>query len=334
MRARSRAPISLVHVLPMVVALGCATFPERLEYRTVRSPALRNTWSSYGVFLPPEMGEEDLPLAIFLHGGGDGPDCLDRHGIAARLDAGMRAGTIPRAIIVVPEGHLGFWANWYDGTRNYEDWVIDEVMPAVARRFHTRPCPEGCHLLGVSMGAEGAIRIVLHRPGTFSTVAAISGPAMDTERRLGFMRDPLINMLIPTHHVFGPIEPRSRVERDDPYLRWQSPEDLGGMRLFLAWGTRDRDLVREGGEALHAHLEGRGIPHVHQVFEGEHAWTSWAPVIEEALRTNLGAVAPLTVAPSHAVGSSVPVGSAVPAPLPPRAPPTVPPPPTAPPPPR
>ncbi len=268
---------------------GCASFPRRLEYARLHSDALRDVWAEYATYLPPDFAPgEHLPLVIFLHGGGDGPDCLDRHGIAARLDEGMRDGSIPRAVIVVPQGDLSFWANWYDGSRRYEDWVLDEVVPAVARRHETRACPEGCHLMGVSMGAEGALRMALHRPAMFASVTAISGPSLDTDRRIAFMNDPLINVLIPTHHVFGPTAPRSRIERDDPFLRWRAPADLGATRLYLAWGSRDRDIVRDGSIALHRHLEERAIPHAHREFDGEHGWSSWAPVIDDALRVQLG----------------------------------------------
>jgi S-formylglutathione hydrolase FrmB len=148
--------------------------------------------------------------------------------------------------------------------------------------------------MGVSMGAEGALRIALHRPGTFASVASISGPTMDTDRRIAFMNDPLVSAIIPTHHVFGPVQPRARIEADDPFVLWQSPEDLGGLRVFLAWGTRDRGEIQAGGEALVQHLTERAIPHEHRVFEGDHGWVSWAPVIEEALRIQVptGVLAP------------------------------------------
>jgi enterochelin esterase-like enzyme len=268
-----------------MLALGCASFPRRLEYRTVRSSAMRDAYLEHAVFAP--AGAEGLPLVVFLHGGGDGPDCLDRHGISARLEAAMEAGTLPRAVVVVPDGDLGFWANWYDGSRRYEDWVVDEIMPAMARRYRTAPCPEGCHIMGVSMGAEGALRIAMHRPGTFASVSSISAPVMDTDRRIAFMQDPLINAIVRTQHVFGPISPRSRIESDDPFVQWRTAEALGETRLFLAWGTRDRDGIREGGHALTTHLAEHGVPHEVSVYEGDHGWASWAPVIEDALRRAL-----------------------------------------------
>lgn len=250
---------------------------------------MRGAWMEYAVVVPDDFSDtETLPLVFFLHGGGDGADCLDRAGLATALSAAMTSGDLPRAVIVVPQGDLGFWTNWYDGSRRYEDWVLDDLRPYVERRYHTLACPDGCHVMGVSMGAEGAVRFAIHRPELFATVTSISGPALDTDRRIAFVEDRLLQAIIPTLHIFGPTEPRRRVEADDPYLRWASPGALGTTRLFLAWGSLDRDEVRTGAEAFHAHLESHGVPHTALVFEGNHAWSSWGPVIFEALRTQVG----------------------------------------------
>jgi enterochelin esterase-like enzyme len=267
---------------------GCASFPRVMAYERVRSPAMRDVWMEVAILTPDDLRpNEALPIVVFLHGGGDGPDSLDRSGIAGDLVRGWSDGTVPRAVIVAPEGDLGFWANWYDGSRRYEDYVVDEVLPRVARRFHTAPCPEGCHVMGVSMGAEGALRFALHRRGTWASVTAISGPSYDTQRRLEFLRDPLINIIIPTWHVFGPPEPLSRVRADDPWVQWQSDEDVGAA-LHLTWGTEDRDFVREGSERFHEHLEARGVTHTAEPFAGGHNWVSWRPVIVAVIRRALG----------------------------------------------
>jgi enterochelin esterase-like enzyme len=286
---------ALVLVLLVLAAAGCDTFPRRLAYATVPSPSMRGVWMQYALFAPDDLREDEhLPLVVFLHGGGDGPDCLDRSGLGLAIDEAMRAGEIPRAVVVVPEGDLGFWTNWYDGSRRYEDWVMDELVPRVASSLHTLPCPEGCHVMGVSMGAEGAVHFAVHRPGSFASITSISGPSLDTDHRIAFVNDPLNNILVRTWHVFGPPRPRERIEADDPYVVWSTPEDLHGARLYLTWGTQDRDFVRTGGAAFHEHLTAHGIPHVQSEYEGGHGWQWWRPVILAALRAQLpaGALTP------------------------------------------
>jgi S-formylglutathione hydrolase FrmB len=273
----------------LVALVGCSEFVRAASYDRRASPAMRGTWMEYAVLVPADYADdESLPLVLFLHGGGDGPDCLDRSGLGPELAAAMANGEIPRAVIVVPQGDLGFWANWYDGSRAYEDWVLDDLRPYVERRWNTQPCPTGCHVMGVSMGAEGAVRFAIHRPWLFRSVTSISGPALDTERRIAFVEDRLWQSIIPTYHVFGPSEPRSRIEADDPYLVWSTPESLGDTSLFVAWGSADRGEVREGAMHFEEHLTTHGIPHVSREFEGTHSWTSWGPVIREALVTQLG----------------------------------------------
>ena len=39
------------------------------------------------------------------------------------------------------------------------------------------------------------------------------------------------------------------VRADDPWIQWQSDADVGAA-LHLAWGTEDRDFVREGSEMV------------------------------------------------------------------------------------
>lgn len=242
---------------------------------------MRGTWMEYAVHATPARRGIDPELVVFLHGGGDGPESLARAGVLARIDDKVEGGELAPMVIISPRGDLGFWANWYDGSRRYEDWIVDELMPRIARRRETAACPEHCHLLGVSMGAEGALRIAVHRPDAFASVSAISGPALDTARRLEFARDPMIQTVVPVRHVFGPDD-EAWVSRDDPFRVWRGPDDVR-TRLLIAWGDEDRSFVREGSEALDAHLTSVGIPHRALAFRGHHAWASWRDVIVDVL---------------------------------------------------
>lgn len=246
-----------------------------------------NAELSYAVYTPPGFSaDERLPLVLFLHGGGDDPASFDRHGLSARFDAAYAEGRLPRAVFFFPQGDNGFWMNWHDGSRRYQDWIIDELLPSVAERYHTLPCPERCHVMGVSMGAHGALRLALDRPGSFATVSALSGPIFDSAQMLEFTDNRLYAMFIPTHRIFGPPNPE-RVAREDLFLRWSAPSDVGAS-VFLAWGTEDREGIRDLNARFSRHLRERSIDHHAEEYVGIHGWVDWAPVIERALRFQIG----------------------------------------------
>lgn len=272
----------------VIVGAGCGgSFERRMEYARVDSPAMDGRRMQYSVYTPPGYTRaERLPLVVFLHGGGDDAASFDRAGLTETLDRATRDGTIPRVIIVVPQGDLGFWANWWDGSARYEDWVTEEVMPRVAYDYRTLPCPDYCHVMGVSMGGSGTLRFALHRDDLFSTATMISAPIMDTQAMIDLVRNPLFVPMLPFDRIFGPTsreEARERVRRDDPYLRWRSPDDLDGMRLMVAWGHEDRGPIISSSERFHRHLAAHGIAHEALEYDGNHSWASWGPVIVDAL---------------------------------------------------
>lgn len=272
-------------VIPLFAVVGCAGQPTRLETTPVQSQAM-HTEMHYAVWAPADhRPDERLPLVVFLHGGGDDHQAFDRHGIGPSLDAALAAGEIPRVIIVLPEGHMGFWANWRDGSRYYEDWVVYEVMPAVERDYHTAACPEDCHVMGVSMGGAGTMRFVFHHPELFASAGVISAPIMNTDAMLAFTGNRLYQMLFPTHRIWG-SPPRAQVEVEDPFVQWRSQDDLP-VRLYLAWAEDDREMIVTGNSRFGAHLAQHGIDHAGGAFPGGHNWVSWEPVIIDALATNV-----------------------------------------------
>jgi enterochelin esterase-like enzyme len=67
--------------------------------------------------------------------------------------------------------------------------------------------------------------------------------------------------------------------------------DLHGTRVAIHWGSDDREGIKETNERLHEHFEQQGIPHTAVEYTGNHSWRSWSPVIQGAMREQLGTAA-------------------------------------------
>ncbi len=274
--------------LSLLAWVACAGAPLRMRYAHLESSAMHGRSMAYAVYTPPGWSTaEQLPLVVFLHGGGgDDVHCLDEAGVPALLDAEIEARRLPRVIVVVPQGDRGFWANWVDGTRNYEDWVIREVMPNVASAYHTAPCPAGCHVMGVSMGGNGAVRFALHHPELFASVGILSGPIFDSQRMKDIVQKGLFRYFARLDRVFGSDPKEDELRKSDPFQRWRSPADAP-LRIFFARGTHDRQGIAETNDAFRDHLVQHHIPHQYIVFPGGHRWEDWKPVLVEAIRHGL-----------------------------------------------
>src|SRR5690606_5456136 len=109
-------------------------------------------------------------------------------------------------------------------------------------------------------------------------------PLLDTDQMNDVARNPLFVPIIPMDRSWAPTSDRDRIAMDDPFVRWRDPEALGGLRIMVAWGSRDRGPIVSTSARFHRHLARHGVPHEHLELEGDHAWRSWIPVVIEALR--------------------------------------------------
>lgn len=283
-----RATIAAVAgLMAGLASVSCGVSNPRLTYEALKCPAMGERNMDYAVYTPPGWTpEEQLPLVVFLHGAGDDPRAFDRNSMSSALDEAVRTGDIPRAVIVLPEGNLGFWSNWFDRSRMYEDWVVEDLMPVIRRTYNTKPCPEHCHVMGISMGGYGALKFAQHRPDRFSSAASLSAPIFDTEAMTEIAESIMAKIFFRAEQAFGPADPQ-RIASEDLYVVWQEPRHLWGVRLFLAWGDRERAAIADGNAKLSAHLQAHKIPHDSHVFSGGHDWPAWKPVVLQALRFHL-----------------------------------------------
>lgn len=287
--------VSRLFLLALIAGIflsACAhqTVTERADYAEIYSPAMQRTMR-YAVYTPPGWSpHESLPLVVLLHGARDNHESFDHHAVGQFLDPLIQKKQIPRAIIVIPEGEMGFWENWHDGTKHYRDWVIKDLVPKVSQNYNTRPCPQFCHVTGISMGAHGAMRFAYYSPDQFASVAAISGQIISkAQAQKNTLRMMLIKLFIPMKRIWGDIDKdNSHVPKDlDPYVSWVSRSELRNTRLLLAWGDRDYKSIVDSNTRFQTHLEANGRPHQWFVYSGRHKWTDWKPVIAESLRFHI-----------------------------------------------
>jgi S-formylglutathione hydrolase FrmB len=121
-------------------------------------------------------GTRRFPLLVLMHGHGDTYDSWadPRNGDLLHLAAGLRA------VVVMPEGGRGWYADWWNGGRRgnpaWERYHLDQLLPLVRGRFRILPGRRWHAIAGLSMGGEGAAYYASQRPGYFGTIASFSGP--------------------------------------------------------------------------------------------------------------------------------------------------------------
>lgn len=269
----------------LVVGCGSAV-PHRLTYGRYDSAATHKPMA-YSVYTPPGFSpNERLPLVVFLHGAGDDPTSIDDAQVGQELDAAITKGLAPRVVLVSPQGDNGFWENWVSGERLYRDWVVKELMPEVQAKFHTQTCPEGCHLVGISMGGHGALTFKLGQPEMWRSVSVISAPIFTIDEVAELSDSFWLRWFIPVEEIWGKFDRTTAVGRN-VFTRWTTPSDVAPSTLLFAWAHEDSDDIRRSNSALQAHLRAHHIDARSFQFAGGHNWVSWRPIFAKILRAQV-----------------------------------------------
>jgi enterochelin esterase-like enzyme len=242
-----------------------------MEFAVMRAPAVEG------------VDPADLPVFLFLHGMRGDHLSLDRHGVSEELHQAMLDGRIPPAHLVLPDGENGYFVNWYDGSQPYEDYVLEDVLPAAEDALGVSPDRENRHVIGVSMGGQAALRIGLSHPELFASAASLSSVVLTREEALEVLDNPLVRWFTDAPEAFGDGSDQEFSDSQNAYvLVERRPPELE-QRIFLAAGTEEWSRFRETSGAFAEHLADLGVHHEFVVYEGGHGWTDWVPVIEQAM---------------------------------------------------
>ncbi|MBL8691397.1 MAG: hypothetical protein JNL04_19980 [Rhodospirillaceae bacterium] len=249
------------------------------------SPALRRPLG-YALYLPPgyDGAGAALPVIYLLHGvGGDRYDWLRYGRLRETADRLIAERAIPPAIVVMPDGAVGWWVDSEDvgGPGNYETAIDRDLVGEIERRFAARSDPGGRAVGGLSMGAYGALRFALRPPRRYAAAAGLSpalwlriAPDTPTDERLQRVFRGAFGSPFRTDRFLA-LSPRAMIES-------MAREDVKPS-IFLIAGSRDFPSLRQDTEQLSERLDRAGFSIRYRILDGGHDWQLWADALPDAL---------------------------------------------------
>lgn len=142
------------------------------------------------VYLPPGYDSTDTltlyPVVYLLHGyGGNYRFWQDFEDISEIADYLISTWEIRPIILVMPDGFNLLGGSFYtnslapdstDVFGRFEDYITNDVVSYIDNNFNTLDSVSDRGIIGISMGAYGAMRLAFKHPDVFHAVGAHSGP--------------------------------------------------------------------------------------------------------------------------------------------------------------
>ncbi|GAB4232770.1 MAG: hypothetical protein Kow00109_05340 [Acidobacteriota bacterium] len=267
----------------------------RVEFRSFAAPSIGHD-AHCSVFLPPHYGEGDrnYPVVLFLHGLWNDHTSwtMERYGnLPATLERLMVEGTIPECLLVHPDGENGFYTDYLDGSRRYEQELLADLVAFVSHEYRVGEGREWWSVGGVSMGGYGALKLALKYPDRFAAAAAVSPivlRAATLERLLTNQESRFAQFLSGVlRPVFGfPID-EEHWRANDLFSLAERAENA--PPILIVYGTGDRYNgflpLEDGIHELVERLRSRGIACTYvEDPGGPHGWELVTAHLDEVAR--------------------------------------------------
>lgn len=257
------------------------------EKQIIKSTIL-NKEVHYSIFLPSDYytSERAYPVTYLLHGYGDADDGWIQFGEVNRLaDDATKMGKIPPMIIVTPEGFGSFYINAADGSFNYEDFFIKELIPHIEKTFKVKAEKRFRGISGLSMGGYGSLLYALKYPHLFAAAAPLSAaiwtPDQIKEMSKSQFDGYFINSIGKNLTGAERLTPTWLANSPLGIIEKKSKEELSAVKYWIDCG--DDDFLTIGNAQLHIALTNKNVPHEFRMRDGAHNWTYWRTGIIDAL---------------------------------------------------
>jgi S-formylglutathione hydrolase FrmB len=250
---------------------------------TFHSTAL-NRDMPYRVLLPSNIPpSQRLPAVYLLHGGGGNfRDWSNYSDVAEFAASGF--------VLVMPEGESSYFVNSAQHPQDrYEDYIAEDVISDVERRFPVAGDRAHRAIAGVSMGGYGAINLALKHPDLFVFAGGVS-PALDVPSRpFSWKRFAQSQRF---ESIFGPRKSEAR-RANDPFVEIRSIDPIRTPYLFMTCGEQEGFLPPSRQFA--AVLEKRHFAYEFHTGPGSHDWNQWdqwVPIFFQSLTQHIASSKP------------------------------------------
>lgn len=237
------------------------------------------------VYTPPgyDTSDQTFPVIYMLHGmHGTEISWIQRGQAVQTLDRLIADGELDSCIVVFPnDGEYGqgtFYLDWYDGTGNFEQYIVEDLIPYIDSEYRTIAAPEGRMVGGYSMGGFGAFSLALRHSGLFSAAASLSGAlgAVSAMSYRQFSRSEFARMV-------GPQKGAHAQQYDlAVQARLRQSEGRNQPALYFDCGADDQLYPLNLG--FHQYLDTIQYPHEYREFSGGHTWEYWTEHLPDTLR--------------------------------------------------
>jgi S-formylglutathione hydrolase FrmB len=263
-------------VLSACVLPACAAAPAsaRVQCKAIASSILGRS-VDVCLALPSdyESSKKRYPTLYFLHGLFENERSWSERGGQQVLEGLRSAGEVGDFVVVLPDGGKTFYVNAYDGRERYEDFFIEELVPAIDRKYRTLPSAQARGISGTSMGGYGALHLAMDHPDVFGSVSAHSAALISkfpdplpSSGRWGFYAGILQTPFgSPLNHAYW--------DQNNPLNLGEHPDRFRQLKLYFDCGDQDRYGFEDGAQVLHDKLAAKGFPHEFALRPGGHGWS-------------------------------------------------------------
>ncbi len=184
-------------------------------------------------------------------------------------------------VVICPDARNSWYTNALDKKKNFEDYILTDLIPYVERKYRTLSTRHGRIVAGLSMGGYGALKLAIKYPARFIFAASFSGALYVP---LGVRPDNK-NISESLMSTFG-ADRSEQWTKNDPFDLLDSVRVVSTLPyLYISTGKEDNlQRIVERNRALTEKLLERGAAYEYHETSGSHNWQYWDRELRNFLR--------------------------------------------------